>query len=325
MKALITGATGFTGKALTRRLHRAGMDIKVLVRDPDAIRFDFPVETVAGDIRDPGAVNKAVAGVQQVFHLAAVYRSAGIQDRVYWDVHVRGTRNLLAAALEHQVQRFVHCSTVGVHGHVANGCADEQSPYGPGDIYQVTKLQGELSARLFHERTGLAVTVIRPCAIYGPGDTRLLKLFKLASRRVVPIIGTGRIYYHMIYIDDLAEAFYLAANAEDAVGEVFIIGGEKALTLLEIISLISRQFGVRPMTVKLPAGPFQAAGDLCERICIPLGMEPPIYRRRVDFFTKSRIFDCTKATQRLSFTPAFSTAEGIAATAAWYREHRYLP
>ena len=320
MKVLVTGGTGFTGSRLAEKLNRSGANVRLLVRDETSLRDprfqDF--EVCLGDIRDMDAVERAVKGVERVFHIAAVYRTAGIADQVYWDVHVKGTENLLKAALKYKVGRFIHCSTVGVHGHIDNEPANESSAFKPGDIYQRTKLEGELRAVGFGRDTGLPVAVIRPCPIYGPGDMRLYKLFKMASKRVVPILGPGTIYYHMVYIDDLVNAFLLASESEKAVGEAFIAGGAETPTLNELIQVIASVYSRKPMKVHLPVKPFQWLGSICERICIPLNIEPPIYRRRVDFFTKSRAFDIGKAVRMIGYKPEVSLKEGIERTAAWY-------
>ena len=326
MKVLLTGGTGFTGSHLARRLFKSGIDVRLLVTDKSKVKVSksFDPEIYTGDIRDPESVHRAVKGVKKVFHLAAVYRTAGIPDSVYWDVHVKGTHNLLCSALKCNVIKFIHCSTVGVHGHIERPLADETYTFSPADIYQKTKLEGELKALQFGKKTGLPVTVIRPCAIYGPGDTRLLKLFKLASKKIVPVIGTGKVFYHMVYIDDLVDAFILASEIENAVGESFIIGGAERYTLNQLIDLIAELLNVSSKKIYLPAKPFQWLGTLCERIFIPLRLEPPIYRRRVDFFTKSRAFDISKAQKLLKYEPKISTIKGLANTATWYKKHGLL-
>ena len=326
MKVLVTGGTGFTGNNLVKKLCSLGIHVKALIRDKSKINVfeGIDVEVIEGDITDPIAVDMAVKGVEKVFHIAAVFRTAGIRDNVYWDVHVKGTQNLLNSSIKYNVERFVHCSTGGVHGHIESPPACETYRFKPGDIYQATKLKGELMAVQFGNEKELPVTVIRPSPIYGPGDMRLLKLFKMALKKYVLILGAGNVFYHMVYIDDLVDAFLLAADNEKAVGETFIIGGEETLSLNEIVDLIAEGQNLRPVKIHLPAKPFQILGSVCERICIPLKIEPPIYRRRVDFFTKSRSFDIKKAKNILKYQPKVSIKEGLAKTSAWYKEQGYL-
>jgi len=326
LKALVTGGNGFAGSHLIRRLRKGGASVRMLARDPDKCG-DFRgigVETAGGDIRDAAAVDRAVEGMEAVFHLAAAYRTAGLPDGDYRDIHVTGTENVLSSCLRHGVRRVVHCSTVGVHGHIETPPATEEYPFHPGDIYQVTKLEGERKAVAFGRETGLPVTIIRPCAIYGPGDMRLLKLFRIASRRIKWILGDGQIFYHMVYIDDLCEAFLVAAICEDVAGETFIIGGKEVPSLDQLVDLIADELGAPGRIVHLPAAPVRILAMLCERLCEPFNISPPIYRRRVDFFTKSRSFDIRRATTLLGYAPTIGIREGVRRTAEWYRKKGLL-
>lgn len=328
MKILVTGATGFTGSNLTKFLLDNGENVIVLVRDKSKLGnlINYKnLDIVEGNIYDKSVVDKAMSGVKTVFNVAAIYRTSGIPDQVYWDTHVKGTELLLEAALKEGVKKFVHTSTVGVHGDVGTDVpADESSPFSPGDIYQITKLEGEKLVHKFHKEKGLPVVVIRPTAIYGPGDLRLLKLFKIASHKISLILGNGKIKYHMVYIDDLVQGFILASKVDNAVGQEFIIGGEDAKSLNEILDDIGIAIGKKINKLYLPALPFQIIGTIAEKIFIPLGINPPIYRRRVDFFTKSRSFDISKAKSILNYTPKFSLMQGIKLTADWYKKKGYL-
>ena len=326
MRALVTGATGFTGYNLTKKLLNKGFKVRVIVRDSKKLDYTTrsQLDIIEGDIRDQSIVVNAVKGTDIIYHIAAMYRKAGIEDEVYYDIHVKGTKNLLEASKYSSVERFIHCSTVGVHGDVFNNIAKEDSPFKPGDVYQKSKLEGELYAREYADKNSLALTVIRPTAIYGPGDLRLLKLFKLASMRHTPIIGDGKIRYHMVFIDDLIDGFILAGNSKSAIGEVFIIGGNEIVTLNCLISIIKKSLRVNDNTINLPVFPFRLMGSVCESICRPLGIEPPIYKRRVDFFTKSRSFNVEKANKMLGFSAKVSLEEGIHKTIEWYKHKGLL-
>jgi len=298
----------------------------MLARDPAKCK-DFRrigVEIASGDIRDPAAVDRAVEGTEIVFHLAAAYRTAGLPDGDYRDIHVTGTEIVLSSCLRHGVRRVVHCSTVGVHGHIEKPPATEESPFHPGDIYQVTKLEGERKAVAFGQESGLPVTIIRPCAIYGPGDMRLLKLFRIAAGRFKWLLGDGKNFYHMVYVDDLCDAFILAATRKNVAGETFIIGGKEVLSLDQLVDLIAEVLCAPGSIVHFPASPVRFLAMLCERVCEPFRIPPPIYRRRVDFFTKSRSFDIRRATTLLGYSPAVEIREGVRRTADWYRRKGLL-
>ena len=326
MKVALTGATGYTGGRLLEALLARGDQVAALVR-PGALTPHLAsagVRVVTGDLSDTGALARLVEGTEGVVHTAAVYRTAGHPDTYYREVNVLGSHRLLEAAAAAGVRRFVHTSTVGVHGHVAEAPADESAPFDPGDIYQATKAEGEKLALDFHARGRLPVVVVRPGAIYGPGETRLLKLFRAIARGRYAVVGSGRPFYHPVYIDDLIAGFLLALEHPGAPGEAFIIAGPSYVSQSELASLIARQTGGKVLPLRIPAAPIQWAGDLCEAICVPLGVDPPLHRRRVDFWTKSRAFSIEKARRVLGYAPMVDLEEGVARTVAWYRKAGWL-
>ncbi|HYF39849.1 MAG TPA: NAD-dependent epimerase/dehydratase family protein [Gemmatimonadales bacterium] len=315
----MTGASGFTGGHLVRALAQTGQPIRVIVRSISrAANLPPGVDVHVGDITDPKAARKAVEGVGTIYHIAAAYREASYREDGYREVNVGATRNFLEAAAAFGVDRFVHCSTVGVHGHIANPPADESAPFAPADAYQRTKLEAELLALSYGRERGVPVTVARPTAIYGPGDRRLLKMFRMVANGTFVMLGSRDIFYHMVYIDDLVECLQLLGTHPGAVGEVFILGGEQYYRLKTITGMIARLLGVRAPWLRLPARPFQLAGSLCEAVCLPFGIDPPLHRRRVDFFTKSRAFSIDKARRQLGYSPRVPLESGLRQTLDWY-------
>ena len=301
--------------------------MSALVRDEGpaaAALAQAGVALVRGDVCDPAAVAAATADVDVVYHIAAMYRQAGLPDETYRAVNATAVREIVEAAARAGVTRVVHCSTVGVHGDIAHPPANEDAPLDPGDIYQVTKLEGENLAREAGTRLGIEVTIVRPTGIYGPGDRRLLKLFRGVARRRWVTLGPGDIYYHLTFIDDLVDGFHLCATHPAAANRTYILAGGEVTTLNALVALVAEGAGVPAPALHLPVWPFHAAGAACEAICAPLGLEPPIYRRRVDFFTKSRAFDITRARTEIGFAPRVGLREGILRTLNWYRDHGWL-
>ena len=150
-------------------------------------------------------------------------------------------------------------------------------------------------------------------------------MFRMIAKGTFVILGTRDIYYHMVYIDDLIHGLRLLGTHPAALGEVFILGGERYYPLPTIAAMVARILGVRPPWLRLPASPFQLAGSLCEAICVPFGVEPPIYRRRVDFFTKSRAFSIDKAKRILGYMPKVSLEAGLHRTLDWCLETGLIP
>ena len=322
----LTGASGYTGGRLLQALRDRGDEVAVLVR-PKSLSSTLAARAstiVEGDLSDAAAVDRLVAGSDAVLHVAAVYRTAGHPDDYYREVNVRGTERLLEAAARHGVRRFVHTSTVGVHGHVEHPPADEKAPLAPGDIYQETKAEAETLALQYHRTRGVPVAVVRPGAIYGPGETRLLKLFRSIARGRYAIVGSGRTFYHPVFIDDLVAGFLLALDRPEAPGEAFLICGPSYVSQDDLAALVAKHTGGSVLPFHVPARPIQWLGDLVEAVCVPLGIEPPLHRRRVDFWTKSRAFTIEKARRLLGYEPKTGLDQGIAITAAWYRQAGWL-
>jgi nucleoside-diphosphate-sugar epimerase len=327
VKVLVTGATGFTGAHLARGLKARGADVTAMIRDT-ARAADLQRDGIAlvrGDLAFPETVSAALAGgFDVVYNVAAEYRQAGLPDSVYEQVNAIAVGQLIDSSAAAGVRRVVHCSTVGVHGDVEHPPAGEEAPLRPGDVYQASKLKGEQIARDAAARTGVEVVIARPSGIYGPGDRRLLKLFRGVARRRFVILGNGRIFYHLTYIDDLVEGLRLCGEVPRAAGRTYILAGGDVPTLNDLAALIADEAHVPPPRWHFPVWPVWLAGAACESVCAPFGIEPPLYRRRVDFFTKSRAFDITRARDELGFNPAVTLRDGIRRTLEWYRQHGWI-
>ena len=326
MKALVTGGTGFTGKHLVARLIKEGIEVRVLARKKDLELEKMGVEFILGDITDKEVVYKSVERVDKVYHFAAVFREGGgIPDKVFREVNVNATKNLLEASLQNDVGRFIHCSTCGVMGHISSPPADETHPYNPGDEYQRTKCEAEKIALDYFHNRGLPGVVVRPTAIYGPGDMRILRLFKAINEGKFIMIGSGDVFYHLVYMDDLVEGIMLCGKEKKALGEIYILGGEEYVSMNRLVTMIAVSLGVPVPRLKFPFfWPVWVTAFGCEMACLPFGINPPIFRRRVDIFRKNRAFDISKARKKLNYEPKVSLKEGIMKTAVWYKNKCYL-
>lgn len=326
MNVLVTGATGFTGSHLVRRLTAAGDVVRAVVRrlEAGADLRAAGVEVVAGDLTDAESLCRACSGIDVVYNIGALYRTAGLPASAYRAVNAEGVATLVRAAAAAGVRRVVHCSTVGVHGDVEHPPANEDAPLRPGDIYQETKVEGERLATAAAAETGIELVIARPSGIYGPGDRRLFKLFGGVARGRFVLLGDGGIFYHLTYVEDLCDGFRLCGTVPGTAGRTYILAGGEVTTLRELIAITAEVAGVTPPRLRLPVWPFWIAGAVCEAVCAPFGITPPIYRRRVDFFTKSRAFDISRARAELGFAPAVGLRDGIGRTLEWYRAQGWI-
>lgn len=318
---LVTGATGFTGKALCERLRANGEKVTAFVRassDTEGLA-EIGVHCVVADITSQEDVDRNFSDFDLVYHIAAAYRTEHSTEDMFTLVNVEATRNLLEAAKKNKVRRFIHCSTVGVQGEIEDPPADEEYRFKPGDHYQESKKEGELLA-LEYFKEGLPGTVFRPVGIYGPGDTRFLKLFKPVSKGMFVMIGSGKVLYHMTYIDDLIDGILLCGSRPEALGKVFTLGGERYTTLQELVDCIAEVLGKTKTGIRIPFAPVYWASVLCDKVCKQIGVSPPIYPRRVEFFSKDRAFSIDKARRLLGYSPRVSLRDGLARTADWYRK-----
>lgn len=324
----MTGATGFTGAHLTQRLLELGHQVIGLDNQPGLSANELQsrgAELHLGSVTDAPLINRLVQGCDRVYHLAAAFRKVNLPKKVYWDVNVNGTRHVLEAARRHQVPRVLYCSTCGVHGNVRQLPANEEAPIAPADWYQQTKWRGEVVCREFIDE-GMWVTIVRPAAIYGPGDPeRFSMLFRRVATGRFLMVGDGRTHYHPLYVSNLIDAMVAAIETDAAQGKAYLIADTQSLEIGQLVQEIASVLQRSVRFVHLPYWPIFLAAVACEVVYSPLPWEPPLFRRRLDWFVQNRSFDITAARTDLGYDPQIGLREGLARTAKWYREHGILP
>ncbi len=323
----ISGATGFLGTALIKHFLNEGYRVRAHAHTQDkAQQIDRRVEEIfVGEISDDVMIGKLVTNADFVIHTVSNFRYASGKAESYRRINVTGTQLLIDAAIEAGVKRFLHCSTIGVHGDVAKTPAAEDAPFNPGDLYQETKLESEEYVRSKVGQSDMEIVVIRPCSMYGPGDLRMLKMFRMLSKGRFFFLGECQENFHAVYIEDVVSAFAKALEVEGIDGEVFIVGGPDGyLPLRDYVSEVAKSLGAEPPKLTFPYSLFYAAATLCEVICVPFGIEPILHRRRVRFYKNNRAFDTKKAEHLLQYHPSVSLQEGMKRTVAWYREQGLL-
>jgi nucleoside-diphosphate-sugar epimerase len=329
MNILITGGTGFIGSRLALQCVENKTTVRVLGQENNSaeeennrILRSKGVEVVLASVTERDNVFETLKGIDVVYHLAAAQHEANIPDQVFRDVNVTGTQNVLEGCIQAGVRRLVHGSTIGVYGSGMDGEISENSTVNPDNIYGRTKLEGEKLVLSYKDK--LPSVIIRISETYGPGDRRLLKLFKTIQKNFFFVIGNGRNKHHLLYVDDLINSFFLAAESEEALGEVFVVAGKEVVTTDEMCTVIANTVGATPPRLHAPFLPFLITAVLMEKTLRPMGIQPPLHRRRMDFFKKNLYFTQEKTNQKLGYKPKYSFAEGAQNTADWYRENRLL-
>jgi dihydroflavonol-4-reductase len=327
MTILVTGATGFLGSALTTELVRQKQNVRILARDEQKAREQFgeAVTIIRGEITDVDQVERAVDGATIIYHLVGKLYHPSVPAELYQYTHVEGTRNLLKACKgQKQLKRIVHCSTTGVLGETGETPAAEDAPFAPTNPYEATKLRGELVALKAYKEDGLPVSVARPGLAYGPGDLHLLGFFKSIKKGMFRVIDGGKALLHPIYIDDMTSAFLLCAERPEAIGQSYNFAGEQAVTIRELSTSIAHSMDCELPKGSIPLWLANLASDIFSVIPGIKGENAPLTRSRVQFLTRSRVYDISKAKSELGFVPIVGLETGMKNTAEWYHKHGYL-
>jgi nucleoside-diphosphate-sugar epimerase len=328
---LVIGATGFVGSHLAERLVAEGAQVRVLVRDPykliDSLRDR--VEVVTGDLLQPDCFVPATQGIDTVFHVAAWL---GLPNRVEaaHAVNVTATRQLAETARSNNVRRFIYTSSIAVYGPVMSGVIDETQPHWPVYTYGETKSLGEraaLAAQMEQSPSSggtdrFGVTIIRPALVYGARGSSWTTLpVKLAQRGLPSLVGGGYGLSHPVYVENLIDAYLLAAECEGAVGEAFTIS-DGDVPWREFFGRYAAMAGKRARSI--PVALAWLGAVLAEAAAKITRRPPSISRAQLGFITGRARLSTAKAQRVLGWSPRLSLDEGLRRTEAWLREAKYL-
>jgi nucleoside-diphosphate-sugar epimerase len=322
MNILITGATGFIGSHLVERLIKKNK-ITVLVRKtskPIKLRSlsKLKVNIIYGDLTNQESLTNATKNIDVIYHCAAMLGSPEITYKQIYEANVTGTKNLVKAAEQNKVKRFIHISTVAVFGTLKHK-ADESTICKPASDYDKTKYLSELAVK----KSSLKYTIIRPTMVYGPGEmTNKAKMFRFIQKGLFRIIGDGKNLMALVYIGNLVDGILKAANTKKAISQTYIISDEHSYTMNKFIYTITKSLGVKTPS-HLPKC-LAYLGAFCFKILSFVGIQQLLSINRINSLTRSSSFSIAKAKKELNYNPEVSLEDGVRKTTEWYREIGFL-
>ena len=327
MNVLVTGATGFVGSHLAAALAKRGDMVRCLARKPEAATFlsSLGAEAVPGSLDDAGSLQRAVRGVECVFHVAGL--TAAGSEREFLEVNEGGTRRLVEAARAASPvpDRFVYVSSLAAVGPVARGGRlTEASPCRPLTPYGRSKLAGEAVVRA---ADGLRWTIVRPSVVYGPRDREMLRLFRIARHGFAPVFGLGRQELSLVYVADLVAGLLAAATVPAALGATYHLAHPDVVRSRDLALEIGRavRAGRSPIVVPVPGALAAPIVRLIGRAAAAAGRRTVVSADKMaEFLAPAWGTSVAKAERDLAWRPRYDLRAGVAATAAWYRDEGLL-
>ncbi len=324
----MTGASGFVGSAVARRLCAQGFDVRALVRasSPRANVHGIGATLVDGDLRDPASILKATDGVRYVFHVAADYRIWAKDPEEIVRNNLEGTRSVMEAALACGVERVVYTSSVATLSlKNASAPVDETSPLSPENAIGAYKRSKVVAERLVEQMIadrGLPAVIVNPSTPIGPRDIKPTPtgriIVEAACGRMPAYVDTG---LNLAHVDDVAEGHLLAFH-KGRIGERYILGGQD-VDLGDMLSVIANLVGRKPPTVKLPRGPLYPLAFIAETIAGVTGKEPFLTSDALKMSGYKMFFTSAKAERELGYR-CRPYPEALADAVAWFRQAGYL-
>jgi nucleoside-diphosphate-sugar epimerase len=322
MRLLLTGAHGFIGSHVCERLLLGGHQVRILARpgsDLSALA-GLGVEVAAGDLRDPGSLPGAVAGMDRVLHLAGALK--GLREEDLQAVNRDGTRNLLAACGP-GLERFLLVSSLAAAGPSPGGTTPRPSdaPESPLTWYGRSKLEGERAVL----QSGLPCVVLRPPVVFGPRDRDVLSYFRIAARGLLPVPGARERFYSLVYAPDLAEGIVRALEHPLPPGAVIPLVNSEPVSWLDLGRRIARALGTRGRVLPVPEAALRVAGAGADLLARMRG-RPEIFssQKVIEMLAPAWVASPEPARRLLDWTPPTPLDQALTETVGWYRERGWL-
>lgn len=324
-KTLVTGATGFLGGHLVKRLSDEGASVIALARRPDRDRYikDLPnVEIVQGDITDSARMKEVMSGVDYVFHVAAAL-GGNIQHQK--TINIDGTANVAYGAVENNVKRMVHVSSIAYYGFPVSGIMREDHPITPTKSpYNITKASAEALLQTIADAKSLSYSILRPALIYGARSNPWTKtMFRLAKWNPTPFVGDGGGNAHPIHVDDVVDLCVTLATHPNADRQAFNCAPVNPPTWREFLSAYSALVGHHNW-LGLPVGLVKLVAPILDAVISTTTGEPRSIPAMVEFITSESCYSMDKAKQLLDWQPQISLEEGIKSCVPYLREKGLL-
>lgn len=322
MRNLITGASGFIGSYIAESLKKQGEHVFALVRETSNTEFlkKIGVELRYGELNNPESLKKAMQDIKAVYHSAAL-ADEWISPETAYRVNVEGTRNLLEAAKQENVKRFIFISTLAVLGMRDHYGTRADAPYRKvGDPYIDTKIDSEKMAMDYYKTYGLPVTVVRPGFVFGPRDKKLIpRIVDKLGKDKFMFVGDGKNKINAVYIENLADAIVAAARSERAVGQAYNVTNDSGMDIENFIFTISDIWNIKRPSKHIPKALAYLVCHVLEGSArLARAKNPPyITKTRIKFLSLNLEFDIKKTREELGYRPLISVEEGLKRTKEW--------
>lgn len=331
MRALVTGAAGFLGGHLVRALAREGFKVRAAVKSSsDRDDWGCRAERIVANVLNREAMYAATRGARIVFHCAAALPGASIDELC--NVNVTGTRNVVDGCVRNRVDRLIYVSTDSVYGDASHSGITEEAPLVPDyfleGLYPRTKLEGEAVAMASHRDGRLAVAVVRPCLMYGPGrcpGNDILR--RWANRRAHLLLDGGRAKMSLLHVEDAVAALVAAGRRQQAIGKSYNLSDGSAYARVDILAALTRLTGRRARLVQLPSQRLYGGLRLVHPIArlISDSLDRAFDPHRIAFAARDHVISPAKAIRELGFQPQVSLWEGLSRTMPWLRQPELNP